>query len=109
MVTYSAGVSVRALRLMTLGSSEWAQGLKVTTWSRWARSKTEPSMVWYLRTLAEERPFSVAVVTQRWISELHLITRGTVPVAEPQLAHPGATLRGGRRTAAGGGPTWHRS
>ena len=41
MATYSLGVSVRAFFLTTLGSSVWAQGLKVTTWSRWARSKTE--------------------------------------------------------------------
>ena len=50
MASYSAGVRVRAFFLMTLGSSVWAQGLKVTTWSRRARSKTECSMVWYFRT-----------------------------------------------------------
>ena len=38
--------------LITLGSSVAAQGLKVTTRSRRARSKIECSMVWYFRTLA---------------------------------------------------------
>jgi hypothetical protein len=56
MVLSSAGVRVRDLRLMTLGSRMWAQGLRVTTWSRRARSKTEESMVWYLRTDAAESP-----------------------------------------------------
>ena len=79
MASYSAGVRVRAFFLTTLGSSVWAQGLKVTTRSRWARSKTDPSMVWYLRTLAAERPFSVAVVTQRWISVGRILPLGRVP------------------------------
>ena len=34
MATYSSGFSVRVFFLMTLGSSVWAQGLKVTTRSR---------------------------------------------------------------------------
>ena len=59
MATYSSGVRVRAFFLITLGSSVWAQGLKVTTRSRRARSKTECSMVWYFRTDAAERPSSV--------------------------------------------------
>ena len=69
MATYSAGVRVRVCFLITLGSSVWAQGLKVTTRSRRARSITDLSMVWYLPTDAAARPFSVAEVTQRWISE----------------------------------------
>jgi len=63
MATYSAGVRVRVCFLITLGSSVWAQGLKVTTRSRRARSNTDPSMVWYFRTLAADRPVLVAVVT----------------------------------------------
>ncbi len=64
---------------MTLGSSVWAQGLKVTTWSRRARSKTECSMVWYFRTLAADSPLVVAVVTQRWISEGRILPIGLRP------------------------------
>src|SRR4051794_2205693 len=79
MATYSVGVSVRVFFLTTLGSSVWAQGLKVTTRSRRARSKTECSMVWYFRTLAAHRPFSVAVVTQRWISEGRILPIGRFP------------------------------
>jgi hypothetical protein len=62
MAAYSSGVSVRALRLMTLGSSVWAQGLKVTTRSRWARSKIECSLVWYFRTDAAESPVPFPVL-----------------------------------------------
>ena len=72
---------------MTLGSSVWAQGLKMTTRSRRARSKTECSMVWYLRTDAAERQFPAAVpvvgadavVTQRWISEGRILPIGRRP------------------------------
>ena len=56
MASYSAGVRVRAFFLTTFGSSVCAHGLKVTTRSRRARSKTECSMVWYLRTLAAASP-----------------------------------------------------
>ena len=52
-----SGVRVRVFFLTLLGSSVWAQGLKVTTRSTRARSKTECSMVWYLPTDAAERPF----------------------------------------------------
>ena len=48
MASYSAGVRVRAFFLTFLGSSVWAQGLKVTTRSTRARSNTDSSMVWYL-------------------------------------------------------------
>ena len=37
------------------------------------------SMVWYLPTDAAERPFSVAVVTQRWISEGRILPIGRRP------------------------------
>ena len=57
----------------------WAHGLKVTTRSRRGRSKIECSMVWYFRTDAAERPFSVAVVTQRWISEGRILPIGLRP------------------------------
>ena len=43
-------VRVRFFFLIFFGSSVWAQGLKVTTRSTRARSKTECSMVWYLPT-----------------------------------------------------------
>ena len=79
MVSYSSGVRVRAFFLITLGSSVWAQGLKVTTWSRRARSKTEASMVWYFRTVAAERPSSRAVVIQRWISVGRILPIGRFP------------------------------
>ena len=79
MATYSAGVRVRVCFLITLGSSVWAQGLKVTTRSRRARSITDPSMVWYLPTDAAARPFSVAEVTQRWISEGRILPIGRGP------------------------------
>ena len=79
MATHSSGLSVRVFFLTTLGSSVWAQGLKMTTWSRWARSKTEASMVWYFRTLAAERPFSAAVVTQRWTSKGRILPIGLRP------------------------------
>jgi len=45
MATYSSGVSVRAFFLITLGSSVCERGLKATTRSRRAPSKTECSMV----------------------------------------------------------------
>ena len=70
-----------AFFLITLASLVWAQGLKVTTRSRTARAKAECSMVWYFRTLAAERPFSVAVVTQRWISEGRILPIGLRPKA----------------------------
>ena len=57
MASYSSGVRVRVFFLTLLGSSVWAHGLKVTTRSTRARSKTEYSMVWYLPTDAAERPF----------------------------------------------------
>jgi hypothetical protein len=60
-----------------LGGSVWAQGLTVTTRSRRERSKTECSIVWYLRTDAAERPFpssvALAVSTQRWISACRIL------------------------------------
>ena len=87
MAMYSSGVRVRAFFLMTLGSSVWAQGLKVTTRSRRARSKTECSMVWYFRTDAADRPFpspvagsgALAVVTQRWTSDGRILPIGRRP------------------------------
>ena len=36
-------------------------------------------MVWYLPTDAAERPFSVAVVTQRWTSEGRILPIGRRP------------------------------
>ena len=36
-------------------------------------------MVWYFRTLAADSPCSVAVVTQRWISEGRILPIGRRP------------------------------
>ena len=55
------------------------QGLNVTTWSRWVRSKTECSMVQVLPHLAAERPCSVAVVTQRCTSGGRILPIGRRP------------------------------
>ena len=46
--SYSAGVRVRVLRVMTLGSSVWSHGLWTRTRSLTARPKIEDSSTWYL-------------------------------------------------------------
>ena len=66
---YSSGVRVRALRVMTLGSSVWSHGLWTRTRSLTARAKIEDSITWYLRIDRGDSPPSLAWATQSWTSD----------------------------------------
>lgn len=65
----SSGVSVRLRLAMIFGSSVWAHGLVMISWSRTARSKIECSIVWYLRIDVGDRPSAAAFVTQPCTTE----------------------------------------